>query len=137
MIIVTSLIGSALVLLGFGVFFGSDATGAEKWTSLIPAVFGVILVALAAAGSRSPGARKHAAHAAVVLTTLGFILSMGRLVPSLFADGPVNQRAAFSLTAMAVLCLLHVWFSIRSFIHARRERKIAEAKAKSAGPGPT
>lgn len=133
MVFITSIIGALLIALGVFSFVSADATAAAKITSLIPAVVGVLLVVLAAAGSQSDKARKHAMHAAVLLTTVGFVLAMWRLMELLFRGDEVKGHVVLGLAGMAILCLTHVWLSVRSFIAARRARQAVEQPEVSEG----
>jgi hypothetical protein len=63
------------------------------------------------------------AHIAVVLTLLGFLAAVGRLVPSLMAEEAPTTWQIISLGGMAALCLLHVILSVQSFIAARKAMK--------------
>ena len=109
-------VGAVLVLLGVILFV---ATGAR--TSLIPAYFGV---PLAVCGALKPAYRKHAMHAAAVIGVLGFVLPLGRLIPTL-AQGRVPATSALvGLVGMSVLCGIFVVLCVRSFIAARRARAL-------------
>lgn len=111
-------VGAVLVLLGVILFV---ATGAR--TSLIPAYFGVPL-AVCGALAMKPAYRKHAMHAAAVIGVLGFLLPLGRLIPTL-AQGRVPATSALvGLVGMSVLCGIFVVLCVRSFIAARRARAL-------------
>lgn len=115
--------GIALVVLGFGGYFG---TGAESPTALIPAAFGLLLVILGVL-ARDPGKTKHAMHFAAMLGVLGFLGSARGLMQfgSLVAGEPVErQNAVVAQAAMAILMLLFTVMCVRSFISARRNRTV-------------
>jgi hypothetical protein len=93
-------------------------------TALIPAFAGLLLAVLGAV-ALSPGARKHAMHAAVVIGLLGFLAAAGRLISGLASGKTPTALGATSLGLMALLCGLFVVLCVRSFINARRERQAA------------
>jgi hypothetical protein len=99
-------------------------SGSNK-TALIPSIAGVLLLIGGTFGLKKEW-RKHAMHAAAAIGLLGFILAFGRVCmkigPWLSGDESVNQRAMIFISLMAVVCLLYVGFSVRSFIAARRAR---------------
>ncbi len=117
-------IGAALIVLGLGFYFG---TGSEHVTALIPAFVGLpvfILGCVACCGGE--GARKHAAHFAVLLTTIGALAGLGRGIMAIVkasAEKPVNTAAVAATLGMAALCIIHVIFSVRSFKAARKARE--------------
>ncbi|MEX2213349.1 MAG: hypothetical protein WD768_04435 [Phycisphaeraceae bacterium] len=118
---ITITIGVALIALGAGFFFG---TGSTHVTALIPAFVGLpvaILGGIACCGSDK--ARKHAAHIAVMLTLLGALAGLGRGIPAMIKGGISAPVIATFL--MAALCIVHVIFSVRSFIAARKAREAA------------
>jgi hypothetical protein len=74
--------------------------------------------ALGQAAQAKESLRKHLMHAAVIVGLLGFILPLARLIPR---TGELTLSAAVvSQLAMALLCLVFVGLSIRSFIMARQ-----------------
>jgi len=114
-------IGVALVLLGV---IGFLATGMASWTALIPAIPGVLFIALGAIALRGPTARKHAMHVTAALALL-VLLGTGRMsLPKLFAwmggIAPERPAAVISQAITALLCLILLILAIRSFIAARR-----------------
>jgi uncharacterized membrane protein len=118
---ITIAIGLALVALGLGFYFG---TGRASMTALIPAFVGLpvfILGCVACCGGE--GARKHAAHFAVMITLIG---ALGGLVMGLLRMGKEGKETVVAATlSMAGICIVHVIFSIRSFIAARKAREAA------------
>ena len=111
-------VGAVLVLLGVILFLATDAK-----TSLIPAYFGVPLTVCGALAMK-PAYRKHAMHAAAVIGLLGFLLPLGRLIPTL-AQGRVPAAPAMvGLVGMSILCGVFVILCVRSFIAARRARAL-------------
>ena len=116
----TIALGAVLVVLGLAGYF---LTGAVSLTALIPAAFGVALIA-AGVVARNEGARKHAMHAAVLVALLGFLGSVrGLLQIGSFFDGTAARPAAIlSQSVMALLTLGYLVFAVRSFIQARARR---------------
>lgn len=120
---VTTAYGTALIVLGVGVYL---QTGSRSWTALVPAIFGIAFVALGALARRERF-RMHAMHAAAMLALLGAVGTspglarfLKRVVLGVQAERPaadMEQAAMFALSAIfLVLC-------VRSFIAARRQSK--------------
>ena len=108
--------GALLTLLGLAGYF---LTGTSSLTALIPAIFGLLLLALGFL-ARSEPVRKHAMHAAATVALVGCI---GALIP--LVRTPIGLRpamAVFSQGAMVVLTAVFVALCIRSFGDARRAR---------------
>ena len=87
------------------------------WTALLPAGFGIALLACA------PGVKvenKVIAHVAVVLTLVIFLLLM---VPFFTALGEGNTKSIFRIAAMLLTCALAMVAFIKSFRDARRRRE--------------
>jgi|ERR1700760_1539033 hypothetical protein len=120
---VTVLFGILLILLG-GAFW--MATGQKFPTSLIPAGFGVALVALGSlAGNPDPKRRMLFMHIAVTLGLVGFLFTAPALVQvvELFKGKLFPYPAAIEeKAAMSALMLIYVVLCVRSFITARRSR---------------
>ena len=115
--------GVLLCLVGVGFYAG---TGGASLTALIPAFIGLPLV-VAGALARREAWRRHAMHAAALLGTLGGLGSLRGAVklPALLAGTEVARPAAVAAQAItALLCLVFVALCVRSFVNARRERKI-------------
>ena len=120
-------IGFGIVLIALGAisFFG---TGSTHPTALIPAWFGIALTVCGFfADSPSEKRRMLVMHIAVTIGLLGLLGSGIRAIGALMkADGaPLAHPAATeSQVAMAVICLIYVALCVRSFIAARRGRKL-------------
>ena len=117
------LFGVLLCLVGVGFYVG---TGATSVTALIPAFIG-LPVAAAGLLARRESRRRHAMHAAALLGTLGFLGSLRGAVqlPALLGGADVARPAAIAAQSVtALLCLAFVALCVRSFVNARRERKI-------------
>jgi len=120
---ITVVFGLLLCLVGVGFYAG---TGAASVTALIPAFIGLPLVA-AGFLARREALRRHAMHAAALLGTLGVLGSLRGAVqlPALLGGGEVARPAAVAAQSItAALCLEFVALCVRSFVNARRDRKI-------------
>ena len=100
-------------LIGYG--YGLSE-GAASVTALIPAFFGIVIMACGHFGN-AEGRRKLMMHIAVTVALLGFIAALGAIfrkgMPETIGVGTLSQ------IAMAVICLLFVVLGVRSFIAAR------------------
>lgn len=107
------------VLLGVGAYL---ITGAQSWTALIPAIFGLLL---AIAGGVSLKSLKHGGHIAALVGLLGFLgtaKSLGK-IPALLKGEVVERAAAVGVQAsFAILSLIFVALCVKSFIDARKAR---------------
>lgn len=100
---------------------GEVKSGPSK-TALIPSLFGIALLLCGTLGL-DERMRKHAMHAAAGIGLLGFLASGGRLASKLgdVMAGNISRPMLF-IILMAVLCLVYVLLSVRSFIQARKAR---------------
>ncbi len=111
------LFGRLLILLGIiGYGYGMYA-GNPSLTALIPAGFGLILMILGHLSNAKENLRKHLMHAAVLVSLLGFLMTVGRLLSKISELS--LSAAVISQTVMSILCLLFVILSVKSFIKAR------------------
>ncbi|MGA7339832.1 MAG: hypothetical protein WBE72_10795 [Terracidiphilus sp.] len=123
---VTLVFAVLLIALGLAGFYG---TGAVHHTALIPAWFGLALGVFGfLAISPSEGRRKLFMHINVTIGLLGFLGAAAEALrgyASARAQGiePDHIALASKLT-MAVLLLVYVNLCVRSFIAARRARKV-------------
>jgi hypothetical protein len=116
---ITIVLGSLLLLVGVGFYFG---TGATSVTALIPAFLG-IPIEIAGILALREKLRKHAMHAAVLLALLGFLGSIRGLLqlPALLTGVEVARPAAVVAQSItALLCLVFVALAVNSFAQARR-----------------
>ena len=116
---ITIVLGSLLILIGVGFYFG---TGATSVTALIPAFLGVP-TAIAGVLALREGLQKHAMHAAVLFALIGFLGSARGLLqlPSLLIGAEVTRPAAVAAQSItALLCIVFVGLAVNSFIQARR-----------------
>jgi len=120
-------IGFGVVLVALGVW-GYVATGNAHSTALIPTWFGLALaLAGALANSEDPKKRMLWMHIAVTVGLLGFLGSFSRAIDEYIqAHGqPLTHPVAVEdQAAMAAVCLVYVVLCVRSFIAARKARKL-------------
>jgi len=116
--------GGAMILLGLLAYF---LTGRASVTALIPAFFGLPILLLGLGSVLRPALRKHLMHAAAAIALLAFFGTVGSLRFALYmiSVGPAhvdNPNAVIVQSLMALLSGAYLYFSIRSFIEARRNR---------------
>jgi hypothetical protein len=95
-------------------------TGAP--TALIPAGFGVVLIALGVA-ARKPKARMHAMHGAALVALIGFLMPAWRAISALARGEEIGRPSVIGMLIMAALCAVFLVLCINSFIAARRARR--------------
>jgi hypothetical protein len=109
--------GRLLLLVGIVGYVYGLYIAAASITALIPAIFGVVLMALGYFANRSERSRKHIMHVAVIVGLLGFIAALVGLfrkgVPASIGAGIMSQ------IAMGLICLVFVVLAVRSFVAAR------------------
>lgn len=110
--------GVLLIIIGVAGYINGQATGHASITALIPAFFGAALAVLGGIGKTSESMRKHMMHVAVLIALIGFLLTAGRLVMKM--SELTMTPAVLSQIAMALICLVFVVLSIKSFRDARR-----------------
>ncbi len=124
---ITIAVGAILIALGAG-FYLTSAADAKSATALIPAFVGLpVLILGLVACCGSDKARKHAAHFAVMLTLIGALGGIGMGLKNISNDA--KKRAATAQLLMGAVCIVHVIFSVRSFIAARKAREAAAGQA--------
>lgn len=116
--------GALLILVGIVGYGYVMSTPNPSLTALIPAVFGILLVAFGLIARAKENLRKHLMHAAVIVALLGFLGTVSSFVKiaSVFngtAERPVAVIAQF---VTAILCLVFVVLCVKSFIDARKNR---------------
>jgi uncharacterized membrane protein len=92
-----------------------------SWTALIPAILGGVFVVLGALAFKD-NLRKHVMHLAAALGLLGFLASLGRLLPKILMGEVQFGLATVCLALMALICALFVGLCVNSFVQARRRR---------------
>lgn len=97
-------------------------TGAESITSLIPAVIGILLLIAGGVAARSPGARRHAVHAALVIAILGALGSLMNVaqIGDLISGDAERPAAVVVSVIMFVLLLGYLAVGVRSFVATRK-----------------
>lgn len=117
--------GVVLILLGA---WGFISTGSEHPTALIPTYFGLALaISGMLANSQDSKKRMLWMHVAVTVGLLGFLgAGAMAIIETVKAHGgPLAHPVAVeSQAAMAIICLIFVGLCVRSFIAARRDRKL-------------
>lgn len=114
-------LGIILTLLGV---VGYAMSGGASWTALIPALFGILFIGAGVLG-RNEKLRKHAMHGAAALALVGILGSFGGLLKffTMIGGAEVERPAAvIAQSVMAVLCIVFLVLSIKSFIDARKKR---------------
>lgn len=115
----TIVFGLLLTILGLAGYF---LTGGISMTALIPAFFGVVLLALGFL-ARAENMRKHAMHAAAAVGLIGLLGALASLLRA-----PMATRSAManvSQIAMVILSAVFVALCVKSFREARRARAAA------------
>ena len=111
--------GLGLVAIGIGTYF---ASGQSSYTALIPAAFGLALLALGVLAKRSRST-KHAMHAAAMVALLGFVGSANGLpamVRLALGEAVELPLAVVSKSLMAIAMAIFLGLCIRSFRQARK-----------------
>ena len=119
----TLLVGGALVVEGLGFYVG---TGMTSWTSLIPGIPGILLIAMSIMATRQPERAHFWMHIAVVfglLTFLGGLMGVKGLVSNDLSASTVAQLL------MIVIGGVYTFACIRSFTYARKAREAAAAES--------
>lgn len=109
--------GRLLILIGIIGYGYGLTTDYASLTALIPAAFGIVIMALGHFAKAKEDLRKHLMHAAVLVALLGFLAAVGGLIARF---DKVALPAAISSISMALVCLAFVVLSVRSFINARK-----------------
>ena len=131
---VTLVFAVLLVALGLVGYLG---TGSAHPTALIPTWFGLALGLFGfLAISPSEGRRKLFMHINVTIALLGFLGAAAEIVRSFVAtmnlnavmagapSASIDGRALAAKLVMACLLLIYVILCVRSFVAARRQRKV-------------
>jgi hypothetical protein len=112
----------AAVSLGFWI-----ATGRAETAALHPAGVGLLLILCGAlANTENPKKRMLWMHIAVTFGLIGFLITGIRAAVEL-AKGTamsINPMGFEERVVIALICLLYVALCVRSFIAARRARKV-------------
>jgi hypothetical protein len=119
----TLLVGGALVVEGLGFYLG---TGMTSITSMIPAFFGIPLIAMGIMATRQPERSHFWMHIAVVFGLLTF-LGGGMGVKGLLSSD--LSASTWAQLLMLVIGGVYTFACIRSFTHARKAREAAEVES--------
>lgn len=114
-----------ILLVVFGVASYAMSQGVSV-TALIPSFVGALLAVCGIVALRSPAARPHAMHAAALIAVVGVLGTISALfqLPALLAGGEVPRRpAVIARASMAMILLVYLAFSVKSFADARLRRK--------------
>ena len=125
---VTMVFGVLLIVLGG---WGYVATGSAHPTALIPCYFGIVLIICGfLANSEDAKRRMLWMHIAVTIGLLGFLFTIPGLVDlfRMMAGTAFPHPVAVEEKAvMSLLSLIFVGLCVRSFIAARRARRLEAA----------
>jgi hypothetical protein len=116
-------VGVLLVIFGAASYV---MTGGVSVTALIPSVVGALLAICGLVGSRRERLRPHAMHIAALLALFGVAGTASALLqlPALLAGSGLPRRpAVVSRIGMAVILLVYLGFSVKSFVEARIRRR--------------
>lgn len=113
-------VGVLLIAIGVIGYIYGVMTGPGSLTALIPAAIGVILALLGAAAQRNAGPRKHLMHAAVIVAIFGLGAMVGRLIAK--RDGITASAGDIATILTAIVCLIFVILSVKTFMAARASR---------------
>lgn len=114
--------GVLLIAVGVIGYLYGMSVGHASPTALIPAAFGLLLAVLGFIARAKDDLRKHIMHVAVIIGLIGFVIPAGRLLMNL--SSIAMTAAVLSQLAMAVICLVFVILSVKSFIDARRNETV-------------
>lgn len=122
--VIAIVFGLLLDLLGIAAYF---ATGSTHVTALIPVFFGTPILLCGILAKAQPAIRKHVMHVAAVFGLLGTLGGLGMGLPKVGAllAGTAERPLAISLQiAMGAISLVFLALCVKSFIDARRARKV-------------
>lgn len=101
------------------------AAGHVSPTAFIPAGFGLVLIVCGIVAG-NPSLRMHAMHAAALVGLLGLLGGLGMSVPKLVkGDELARPIAVYSQLALGILSAVFVVLAVKSFIDARKARRLA------------
>ena len=124
--------GLLLVTLGLAFYV---ATGSEKITALIPAFLGAA-IGLLGMVALVPKYRKHAAHGAALVGLIGILGGLGMGLKTVMS-GPVERPLAVTEQfLMGIICVVYLFFCVKSFIAARKAMKAEAAGAPDTAESP-
>ena len=116
-------VGVLLVIFGVTSYV---TTGGVSLTAFIPSVIGALLAICGLVAVRKERLRPHAMHLAALLALVGVLGTASALLqlPALIAGASVPRRpAVVARIGMALILLVYLGFSVKSFVDARVRRK--------------
>lgn len=121
----TTVFGFLLLILAL---IGFVATGHTHPTALIPAIFGLILVVCGSAANTEDSKRRMLwMHIAVAVGLLGFLATAKAIFQTVEIFQGIelpHPPAIEEKAAMSAICLVFTLLCVRSFIAARKARKV-------------
>lgn len=116
--------GALLIILGILGYVYVLSTPNPSITALIPAIFGILLVLFGVVARAKENLRKHLMHAAVLVALLGFLGTVSSFfkIPALIGGTAERPVAVIAQLTTAIICLVFVILSVKSFIDARKNR---------------
>lgn len=114
--------GIVIALLGVAFYF---ATGGNSFTALIPTFLGIPVIACGLIAEAKENLRMHAMHVAVLLGLFGLAGGAGMGIPKLI-KGDIGP-ASIEQTILGIISAIFVALCVKSFIDARKRRKVREA----------
>src|ERR1700692_915747 len=116
--------------IGFGVLLGllgpvlyELSEPPQSLTAYIPSAFGIVLIVLGII-ARNEKYRMHAMHGAALVGLLGVVMPLGRVIAVATKPDFKFGLAAGGSVAMAVVCAVFLGLCVKSFIDARKARKL-------------
>ena len=123
---ICSITALLLIALGLATYF-MQAPDHRSPTALIPSAIGLVF-ALCAAVATTPARNKHAMHVAAMFGLIG-ASTLGMAIPKLIKASQgvelARPAATYAQLATGAICLVFLFFAIRSFVVARILRKAA------------
>jgi len=124
---VAMIFGALLTALGVVAYTSPDLLGTGdpyKISALSPAFLGLPIALAGLVAALKPSLLKHAMHLAAVLGLLGVV---GGFVPVALRNFNFETAAVKVGVGMTVLSLVFVGLCVKSFIDAKKARKLREA----------
>ena len=126
---VAMIFGALLSILGVVAYAAPEVLGegkAYQISALSPAFVGVPIALAGLASLLKPSLLKHAMHLAAMLGVFGLI---GGFMPVILRKFDTDTAAVKVGLAMTLISAVFVGFCVKSFIDAKKARKLREAAA--------
>jgi hypothetical protein len=131
--ILTIFFGVALMAVGIGTYAGTPEAS-RGIGDLLPALFGLVALALGVGSLIKKDLRMHLMHGAVLLASLGVLIPLIRLVMYL-AEMPTDDQMRLVRVILTVgFSGAYVYTAVQSFRAARRSRKDGKEPPKAPKP---